>query len=103
MDAGRRADARSLVSGHSPLRALDQQSHLPAQARDRGARPALPNGVAESRDGERSQFAQDSIARPPRAARGMFWEQEWLGAAQLVRHARHEAGGGIFLWPPKLV
>src|SRR5450631_1482181 len=53
MDRGRRTDARSLAGRHPPLRGLPRQRCLAACPGLGNARPALQDGVAAARAGER--------------------------------------------------
>ena len=103
MDRGRRADARSLAGRHPPLRRLPRQRRLAARPRLRDARPALQDGVAAARAGERPAVPPLAALRPAEGARRLVRQQDGLGAAQLVRRRRQDARHAIWLGPRRVV
>ena len=84
MDRAGRADARSLAGRYPPLRALPRQRPLPEGARQRGARPALHDAVAEPRTAVGAAAAPLAALRPARRAERAVRLQDGLGAAELL-------------------
>ena len=80
-----RADARSLAGRYPPLRALPRQRPLPERARQRGARPALHDAVAEPRAAVGAAAAPLAALRPARGAARAVRLEDGLGAAEFLR------------------
>ncbi len=69
----------------------------------RDARPALQDGVAAARAGKRPAVPPLAALRPAEGKGRLVRQQDGLGAAQLVRRNRQDAGHAIWLGPRRLV
>ena len=103
MDRERRADDGSLAGRHPPLRALQQQSALPARARQGDARPALRHAMAEPRIRDRAPVPPFAALRPAGRTGRRLRLEDGLGAAELVRRAGRAARDPLRLRTPELV
>ncbi len=88
---------------HPPVRAHAGQQALAAQPGPGDRRPALRHGLAEPRAGKRPGGAPVPGAPPARGAGRMFRHQDGLGAGELVRAGRHQAGRRVQLGAAELV
>ena len=79
------------------------QPHLPARPHGRGARPALRDALALPPARDRARRAPLAGPRPARGSRRVLRRDRRLGARQLVRARRRDAGLRVQLRPAELV
>ena len=103
MHQDRTAARRHVGRGHTPQPALPDQPALSARAGERDPRPPLRHALALPPIRDRAGRAPLAVPRSPRGARCLSRRGLRLGAAELVRGARHGAPLRIQLRPPELV